>query len=44
MLVGIFEEGDQIFSLDRQLLVGDPVRVDGPHLDGVAGGGLGPRE
>ena len=35
MLVGIFQEGDQIFSLDEQFLVGDPVGVDGSDLDAV---------
>ena len=39
MLVRIFEEGDQIFGLDGQLLVGDPVGVDGSDFDGIAGAG-----
>ena len=39
MLVRIFEEGDQIFGLDGQFLVGDPVSVDGSDFDGIAGAG-----
>ena len=40
MLVRIFEEGDQIFRLNGQFLVGDPVGIDRSDFDGIACGTL----